>query len=100
MSSRGQCTGPDFLQIDMSLYKNIPINDGRVNVQLRIEGFNIFNTNNYTGVNTNWGGADVTLDAPLDSATTITGANPSPTFGTAFGARDARQFQLGVKVSF
>ncbi len=42
----------------------------------------------------------MTLDGPLESATTITGANPSPTFGQAFGARDPRQFQLGVKMTF
>ncbi len=100
MARRGACTGPDFFQVDFSLYKNIPVRSDRVNIQLRIEAFNIFNTNNYTGVDTNWGGSDVTLDGPLESATTITGANPSPTFGTAFGARDPRQFQLGLKVSF
>ncbi len=100
MSSRGVCTGPEFFQVDLSFYKRIPVAGDRVNIQLRIEAFNIFNANNYTDVDTNWGGSDVTLDAPLESATTITGANPQPTFGTAFGARDPRQFQLGVKVTF
>ncbi len=100
MASRGACRGPDYLQIDLSLYKQIPLKNDSVNIQLRIEAFNLFNTNNYTGVDTNWGGGDVTLDGPLESATSITGSSPTSTFGTAFGARDPRQFQLGLKVSF
>ena len=99
MSRRGACEGPDFFQIDLSLYKNIAIGN-RVNVQFRIEAFNVLDEENLTEVDTNWGGSNLTLDGPIETATTVTGADPSPTFGTAFGARDPRQYQLGVKVSF
>jgi hypothetical protein len=43
----------------------------------------------------------VTLDAPRDQATVVTSTGtPASTFGLATQARDARQFQLGIKLSF
>ncbi len=100
-SRRGQCEGPDFLQFDLSLYKQIPIGD-RFNLQLRFEVFNIFNRTNVVGqsVDRNFN-PGVTLDAPRGEATTVVSTGePSPTFGRAFAVRDPRQVQLGVKLSF
>ncbi len=100
-SSRGQCEGPDFFQVDLSLYKQIPIGD-RFNVQLRFEVFNVFNRTNVVGQSIDRGfNPGVTLDGPRGSATTIvdTGA-PSPTFGQAFAVRDPRQVQLGIKFTW
>ena len=98
---RSSCDGPDFFQTDLSFYKNFPFRD-RFNVQLRFEFFNIFNTNNLiaNSVNRTFETA-LTLDAPRDQATVVTdtGAPPS-NFGQASQARDARQFQIGVKFSF
>ncbi len=100
-SRRGQCEGPDFMQVDLSLYKQIPVGD-RVNVQLRFEVFNIFNRTNVIGQSVDrFFNPGVTLDAPRGSATTVVATgDPSPTFGRASGVRDPRQVQLGVKISF
>ncbi|MDX1501377.1 MAG: carboxypeptidase-like regulatory domain-containing protein [Thermoanaerobaculia bacterium] len=95
MASRGACEGPDFFQTDVSFYKGIPIGD-RFDLQLRIEIFNIFNTDNFVGVDTGYNGV-VTFD---DTQTAIIESTPSPTFGQAFGARDPRQIQLGLKLTF
>ena len=100
-SRRGQCEGPDFFQVDLSLYKQIYFGD-RVKLQLRFEFFNIFNRTNVIGqsVDRNFN-PSVTLDAPRDQATSIvdTGA-PAGTFGQANAVRDPRQVQLGIKLSF
>jgi hypothetical protein len=101
MSSRGQCEGPDFLQFDLSLYKNIDVGD-RFGLQLRIEAFNVFNRDNFIGQSVNRTfDAGVVLDAPRGDASTVvsTGA-PAGTFGQAFAVRDPRQLQLGLKLTF
>lgn len=101
-AGRNLCEGPDFFQVDLSIYKNLPFSN-RFNVQLRFEMFNIFNT-----VNLMADGANLTYDppiflnAPRAEATTVVG-NGSPTninYGQATRARDARQIQLGVKFTF
>jgi len=98
MASRGACEGPDFFQVDLSFYKNIQLSS-RFNMQLRIETFNIFNNNNFVGVDGGYNGI-ATFDTDVANATTIVSSTPSPTFGRAFGARDPRQIQLGVKLQF
>jgi hypothetical protein len=98
---RGSCDGPDFFQADLSVYKSFPFKE-RFNVQLRLEVFNLFNTVNLIGWSAdNAFNPPVTLDAPRDQATIVTGTGaPNSTFGLAFGARDAREIQLGVKFTF
>ena len=100
-SRRGQCEGPDFLQFDLSFYKQFHFGN-RFNVQLRFEIFNIFNRVNVVGQSIDRGfNPGVTLDAPLDQATSVVSTGePSPTFGQAFAVRDPRQMQLGIKFSF
>ena len=100
-SRRAQCEGPDFLQVDLSFYKQIPFSD-RFNLQLRFEIFNVFNRVNIIGQSVDTAfNAPVTLDAPRGSATTVIATgDPSPTFGRAFAVRDPRQVQLGLKLSF
>ena len=94
---RNDCEGPDFFQVDLSLYKNIPFGD-RVNAQLRIEVFNIFDEANWVGVDGTWDGT-VDYDDP-DAPTVVTTSTPTNNFGVASGARDAREVQVGVKVTF
>jgi hypothetical protein len=97
MAERGACEGPDYSQFDLSLYKNLPMGD-RVNVQFRFEIFNIFNETNWINVDTNWEGTTTYDD---DTApTVVTGSTPSQNFGVASAARDAREMQLGVKITF
>ena len=47
-SGRGICEGPNFAQVDASLYKNIKLSQ-RVKAQLRFEVFNVFNRVNFMG---------------------------------------------------
>lgn len=102
-SARGQCEGPDFFQVDLSLYKQLPFGN-RFNVQLRFEIFNIFNRVNVVGHKDSIArgfNPEVTLDAPLDQATTIVAEEGvAGNFGQAFAVRDPRQIQLGIKFTF
>ncbi|HUO87301.1 MAG TPA: hypothetical protein VM617_07905, partial [Thermoanaerobaculia bacterium] len=99
MSRRGSCEGPDYFQIDMSLFKDFQV-AGSVRAQFRFEVFNVTNETNFFGVNTTLGATSVTLDGPVGSATEIIDFTPSGSFGQAFGARDPRQIQLGFKLFF
>jgi hypothetical protein len=97
MAERNACEGPDFSQFDLSLYKNVPIGD-RVNVQFRIEIFNLFDETNWVSVDGTWDGTATYDDA--DAPTVVTGSTPSGNFGVAAAARDAQEIQLGVKITF
>jgi hypothetical protein len=94
-SPRGVCDGPDFFQVDLSFYKAFRIAD-RVGLQLRIEVFNIFNETNWFAVDNTWDG-DVTYNEEL---TEVVSSSPQPNFGLATRARDAREIQLGLKLTF
>lgn len=94
-AKRGSCTGPDFFQVDLSLYKNIPFGN-RVKGQLRIEIFNLFDETNWFDVDNQWDGT-VAYDAAL---TTVVSSSAAPNFGLARRARDAREVQLGFKLTF
>jgi hypothetical protein len=100
---RGYCSGPDYMQIDLSLYKNIRITD-RVKAQLRFEVFNVFNRANFllNGLNATFNPSAVTYDTGNNAtATTITGFSGIPgNFGQATQTRDARQAQFGIKLQF
>jgi hypothetical protein len=99
-SGRGVCEGPNFAQVDASLYKNIKISS-RVRAQLRFEVFNVFNRVNFVSVSTNLNPTSVTLDTGrLATANRITAFTPSGGFGQAGGTRDPRQAQFGVKLMF
>jgi hypothetical protein len=105
-AARGDCTGPNFFQVDLALYKNIRLND-RVKLQLRFEVFNLFNRTNFITNGSSSGGVDnvldassVTLDAPLANATQIVSSTIPNNFGQATSARDPRQAQFGLKLIF
>lgn len=99
-SGLGQCEGPDLFQVDMSLYKNFNITKN-LEAQFRIEVFNIFDEENYTGVNTVLAPSSVTYDTgDVSTATTITDFTIPNTFGRATGSREPRQIQLGLKIFF
>src|SRR5207244_4122101 len=44
--SRGRFTGPGFYNLDMSLFKRIPLKE-KLNLQFRAEAFNILNHANF-----------------------------------------------------
>lgn len=76
---RNLVTGPGIKVVDLALFREIPLK-GRPTLQLRVEATNAFNI-----VNLNNPGAN--LNAPA-------------TFGKIRSARDMREIQLGVRVSF
>jgi hypothetical protein len=79
---RNTFLGPDFFDVDMSLFKNFKVTE-RVNFQFRVESFNLLNRTNFT-LPGNAGHNKIT----------------DPLFGTAGGDFNPRQIQFGAKVSF
>jgi len=99
-SPRGACLGPGFFQTDLAFYKNIKFG-GHMKGQFRFEIFNVFNTVNFVGVSASLRPRNVTFDTgDASTATMITGATNSGTFGQATGTRDPRQAQFGFKLMF
>ena len=101
-SGRGICTGPNFAQVDLSLFKNIKISQ-TVKAQLRFEVFNVFNRVNFVLNNnaTSLNPTSVTLDTGnADTATRITAFTPAGSFGQATATRDPRQAQVAFKLIF
>jgi hypothetical protein len=81
--------GPGYMNWDISAFKAIPMGGTR-RLQLRVELYNAFNTDQWTGVNTN-ANFDFTTGA-------LTNAN---TFGRLTGATNsARRIQLGARFTF
>ena len=74
------CSGPWFWQLDFVASKNFKLPIGsQTNLQIRIEAFNLLNRTNFRAPN---------------------GNRSSAAFGTITSTYDARQIQLGVKVTF
>jgi hypothetical protein len=100
-SGRGICDGPGLFQVDVGFFKNIKAGN-RVKIQLRFELFNVFNTVNFFGtggqgvINT-MNPSSVTLN---DARSQITGYTLPGNFGQAVAARDPRQAQFGIKLTF
>ena len=74
----GSITGPGYGNWDLSLFKNVKIEHG-LNLQIRAESFNTFNTTNFSGV-----------------ATTLAQTN----YGQVTSTGPARAMQLAAKVTF
>ena len=79
-AERNSVSGPWFWQLDFVASKNFSLPIGpRTTVQIRIEAFNLLNRTNFTAPNGNRSAAG---------------------FGTITSTYDARQIQLGAKVTF
>jgi hypothetical protein len=74
----GSMLGPDFQKWDIALAKNTSIGE-RVNFQLRVESFDVFNHPNFWGVGTTLGGAS---------------------FGQVTSDHEPRLLQMGGKITF
>lgn len=96
-SPPGVCHGPEFFQVDFSLYKNIRISR-RFSGQFRIEVFNLFDRENFIAVDTTLDPLSVTLDGPLEEATRVVDSTLPASFGQAARVRDPRQIQFGFKL--
>jgi hypothetical protein len=81
--------GPGFSNWDISVFKNVPVGGTR-RFQIRVELYNAFNTDQWTGVNTT---------ANFDY---VTGVLTNPTvFGKLNGStNNARRIQLGARFTF
>ena len=80
--------GPGFSNWDISFFKNVPLGASR-RLQFRIELYNAFNTDQWTGVDTS---------AQFDY---LTGAQTDANFGKLTGATlSARRIQLGARFTF
>lgn len=84
-AGRGILRGPSFHKWDLSLFKNIRVNE-RLRFQLRGEAFNAFNQTNWNSPGTSFPGASNIAN--------------HPTFGRITSARDPRTMQLGLKAYF
>ena len=84
--------------MDLALYKNIRLGS-RLRAQLRFEVFNLFNRTQFLNIYNTLDPLDVTLDAPLASATIVLASEIPLSFGQATKARDPRQAQFGVKLT-
>jgi hypothetical protein len=90
---RNAFEGPGLVNFDFSLLKNTYMGEGeRINLQFRVEFFNLFNNVNYR--------------QPFSQSGQFLGVPgfnfvvPNPFFGQMLQARDARQIQFGVKLIF
>ncbi|HSE20200.1 MAG TPA: carboxypeptidase regulatory-like domain-containing protein [Pyrinomonadaceae bacterium] len=77
-ASRGAVDGPPTSRVDFTMSKNLRFGEN-VNVQLRIESFNVFNHTNFRNLST---------------------ARNATTFGQVTTVRDPRIMQFGLKVNF
>ncbi|MEO7271774.1 MAG: hypothetical protein ABIX28_04425, partial [Vicinamibacterales bacterium] len=81
--------GPGYVNFDISLFKNVPVGGNR-RLQFRVELYNAFNHDQFTGVNTG---------AQFDFVTKQL-SNPTA-FGYLSGATlSARRIQLGARFTF
>ena len=73
-------TGPNFTSTDLALVKSVSFVEGR-SLELRLEGFNVFNTPHFAQPDTSFG------SSAFGSITSTVGS-------------DQRLVQLGAKVNF
>ena len=88
--------GPGALNFDASIFKTTHINE-RMALELRLEGFNVFNRTNLGMPNTSF-----SAGAPADPSnpTAEGGANTNSNFGKILSSSAARQVQLAAKLRF
>jgi hypothetical protein len=110
-SSVGSCTGPGLANTDFSMYKTFKFTE-RVNLQFRMEFFNLFNKTQFRAdqINTQLAGSAVACvngnpdPACAGHATDTVGwnfaNNGQQTFGQASGDRGPREIQYALKINF
>jgi hypothetical protein len=86
---RGYLFGPSFHSWDMGLAKNFRFSDD-MNVQFRVEFFNVFNQVNF----------DIPGTSQNDNRTSVSGANYNRVQRTVPGIGDPRILQFGLKFVF
>jgi hypothetical protein len=86
-AARSVIRGPGINNWDLALVKNVPIRE-RLRLQLRWEAYNAFNHTQFSTINTS---------ANFNPAT---GQQINAQFGAFTAARDPRQMQMAVRLSF
>jgi hypothetical protein len=86
-AARNSVQGPGYQIWDFSLFKNFPISE-RIKLEFRAEFFNVFNHPNL----------QFAKSGPQNSINTTTFGTPE--FGFLTAARDPRQIQFALKLSF
>jgi Carboxypeptidase regulatory-like domain/TonB-dependent Receptor Plug Domain len=86
-AARNVIRGPGINNWDLALVKNVPIRE-RLRLQLRWEAYNAFNHTQFSTINTS---------ANFNPAT---GQQINAQFGAFTAARDPRQMQMAVRLSF
>jgi hypothetical protein len=97
-TKRNGYVGPGYGDVDFSVFKNTKITE-RVNTQLRIEMFNLFNRTNFAPPTTGGSGGfnpNYTYDNSLTLTTTIGSFNGAP----GIGAGEPFNTQLALKIIF
>jgi hypothetical protein len=84
--------GPGFVDFDVALSKKMAITE-RVAMELKMEGYNIFNRPQFTNPGTDPNAFGNQLGSPLFGLITGTQSNPDST-------TSARQLQVSLKLSF
>lgn len=89
--------GPDYFSIDLRLARRFPFGaEGRRNVEVTAEGFNLLNRTNFKNVNNTVGSLQL-----ADLGNPIQGRRGNPIAPLSFtSAFDPRQFQFGLKINF
>ena len=85
IAQRNSLFGPAYRHVDLSLFKNFPVTE-RVNVQFRVESFNISNTPNFYIGN---GSSGASFGNPAFGGVSQTDPNYTP-----------RQYQFALKAQF
>ncbi|HVZ18138.1 MAG TPA: hypothetical protein VG897_13530, partial [Terriglobales bacterium] len=125
-ASVGECSGPGIANTDFSLYKNFKLTE-RVNLQFRMEFFNLFNKTQFrgnsadiTGIDSNIADAGVACNATnvgdagsvcyghaVNTVGWSFGANSQDgvayghqTFGQASADKGPREIQYALKITF
>jgi Carboxypeptidase regulatory-like domain len=92
-AGRNTGIGPNYFDVDMRLSRQIRLSE-KANLQLILEGFNLFNRTNYASVNNVVG-----VIAPPFNLRGSSALSPSQPLGFT-SAFPKRQMQIGVRLSF
>jgi Carboxypeptidase regulatory-like domain/TonB dependent receptor-like, beta-barrel len=92
---RNTFVGPGQFFADMSLIKNFKVTE-KVGLQFRVEGFNVFNHTNFVLANS----GQASLETTHNQLATADNVGGFTNFGQAGGTLNARNLQLGLKLSF
>ena len=99
--SKAPIYGPGLNNWDIAMFKNFQLWSESTRLQFRIEGFNIFNRTQYTGVATAGSFSSAALNPTATPPQNIPpNTNATTNFGQFSAAAPSRRFQIGMKLYF